>query len=245
MSQQDREILRRLSLNQAELARHLRTSRQAVNAGIQQIERFLDANRLMRVHEAFHAARDPRAKLTAEMLKVEHGIDVESDAPGTIPRDPDSHAGHKEFWIFAHRPLEIEDGLYAHSMRFHFRSPDKWIIYFVADEDTGKRLAQRLGHELRALRKDGAQTARIYILECNAVVLLPHCAFFDPRDDVRGYVKNISGSFTEMDYHDAVRIVTMVFTAGIRTEADTVLPPAAEGKATLYNGLSFRVLHEL
>ncbi len=244
MSKLDHEVLTKLSLSQAELARTIRTSRQAVNVGIRQEETYLNSNRLLRLHDAFHAAGDRRATMTAAMLK-DMGIDVNAIMPGTISRAPDSHAEDlKEIWIFARCPLELEDAEYALQMSTHFRGPDKWILYFVPDEDTGERLAIRLTFALESVRRSGSPTAKVSIIVCKSVVFLPHCSFLNPRGDVKGCVKNVSGSFTEIDHGEAVAIVSMVLETGIRTLPDTLVDPYVRGVPTLRNGLSFRVLHE-
>ena len=247
MSIWDRDLLSQLSLSQAELARALRTSRQAVNAGIKQDSRFLDANRLLRLQQEFRKAHDDRATIAETLLSEHYGVTIDNEEPIRIAPEPASPPRHvQEFWILAFRPLEIENGLYADLMKPHFESPQKRLIYFVGDESAGHLLADRLRSEFADLNERGQRTAKVHIVDCNAVGLVPHCVFFDPLgDDLTGYVRDASGYFTEMNRNDTARIVATIMSASIRTESDHVLHSSKSGKAKLHNGITFRLLHEL
>lgn len=80
MGQLDKEILKQLSINQAELARLIGTSRQAVNAGIKKDDQYLDANRLQMIHEAFVGRGDFRQSITAKILQEKFGVVTDNTA---------------------------------------------------------------------------------------------------------------------------------------------------------------------
>ncbi len=70
----DRNLLEELGLSQADLARAIETSRQAVNVGIQREEVYLNVHRLLMLHDTLARKQDRRATLVANILDRDHGV---------------------------------------------------------------------------------------------------------------------------------------------------------------------------
>ncbi|MFA7216848.1 MAG: hypothetical protein WC095_02615 [Candidatus Paceibacterota bacterium] len=79
MSQSDREILRQLSLSQANLARIIGTSRQAVNAGIKKETDYITSSVVLMIHKVFVLDDDPRKSVAEQILRDLFSVNVESN----------------------------------------------------------------------------------------------------------------------------------------------------------------------
>lgn len=244
MSVLDHEIMRRLSFNQAELARTLRITRQAVSIGIKKEKPYLNSVNLLRIYDFFTAYGDRRAQIVAEILTSQFGIVPNHQSPGTISSSPEWWPEANEVWFFAENPLELTIPVQASLMRKQFAISDKTFVYFVGTPSVGHQLAQRLSYEVGAVSREGKQPAKIYIVLCTSMVMVMNCVFFDPRTEVKGYFKNGIGTFTMMPDKEAKRTCGVIMSAGIRVEENSLLPQGASN-SVLWNGLSFEALHEL
>lgn len=244
MSVADREFLKQLSLLQSELARYLRTSRQAVCAGIKQEEDYLNSHHLLQLYNALHANKDRRASLIADRLQKRYGLEVDhtsliptmSGDPGSFPQ------GFKEMWVFADELLELTCPTYIHRMLPYFKSPEKTLLYFVSRQGLGDRLAHGIRMATGLYGKDSNKTAQIYILLCNAVMFMPYLMIFDPiSKESKGYVKASNG-FVQTDPVLTGLLVANFTTAGIR-------PCGYEGVILAndvgFDGVSFKILHRV
>lgn len=245
MSVSDQEFLKKLGINQAELGRLVRTSRQAVNIAVNKEETYFNNNRLLLLHNALFAKGDRRSLAVKELIETAYGIKVDHTKPHTISGSPDQFPTEaKEIWFFAENPLELTIPVHASLMRKQFAESDKTFVYFVGTPSVGHRLAQRLGYEIGAVNREGKQSAKIYIVLCTSMVMIMNCIFFNPRTEVKGYFKNRIGTFTMMPDKEAKRTCGTIMTAGVRVEGGKLFPQGASN-SVLWNGLSFEALHEL
>lgn len=79
MSQSDREILRQLSFNQAQLAKIMGTSRQAVNIGIKKEADYITAIVVQMVYRAFVLSNDPRKSVAEQILQDRFSVEIDSN----------------------------------------------------------------------------------------------------------------------------------------------------------------------
>lgn len=242
MSALDREVLKQLSLLQSELARYLRSTRQAVNAGIQQEDDYLDSNRLLRLYDAFRASGDRRVVMVAHMLKERYGLEADPSSVASTISNPALFPGQfKEVWFFGSETLELTIPKHVSSMRPHYGDESKTLLYFFWNPNVGHRLAQRLKLEIESLWREGKKTARICILSCNAVMFMPEFMIFNPiSKEAKGYVRVSGGYFAEMDCRQTGQLVANFATAGVRSVGDEILV-STDG----FNGVTFEVLHQL
>ncbi len=243
MSILDHEIMRRLSFNQAELARILRITRQAVSIGIKKEESYLSSNNLLRIYDTFIIYGDRRAQIVEEILKKQFGVTPNYQTPSSISSSPEGWPEAEEVWLFAENPLELTIPAHAFLMRKQFASAEKTIVYFVGTPNIGHQLAQRLSYEVGAVNREGKQSAKIYIVHCTSMVMIMSCIFFNPRTQVKGYFKNRVGTFTMMPEQESRSICSAILTAGVRVEESNFFPQGTSS-SVLWNGLFFEVIHQ-
>lgn len=245
VSVSDRQFLTQLSLIKSELARYLRTSRQAVCSGIKKEKDYLNLDCLLKLYDALHTNGDDiRANLVANRLKKQYGLEVNPTVlTPTIDGSPDSFPqGFKEMWVFAEKPLELTCPTYTHQMLKHFQSAEKTLLYFVSNREISDRLAHGIRMATGLFRQNSQKYAEVYILLCNAVMFMPHFVIFDPiSSKAKGYVRVAKG-FVQMDQVLTGRLVVNFTVAGVR-------PYGSGGEIladdTGFDGVSFKILHKI
>ncbi len=244
MSVSDQEFLKKLGINQAELGRLVRTSRQAVNIGVNKEETYLNINRLLLLHDALFAKGDRRSLAVKELIETAYGIKVDHTKPHTISGSPDQFPTEaKEIWFLTEYPLELEKPIQVSLMGKHFSDSGNTFVYVVGTTTTARRLTQRLSYEVSAIRAREGQTARIHIVTCNVVEMMPSCIVFDPLGEAKGYVRTVSGHFVELPVEEVGRIVSTLQQAGIRVEKDKILPDRLGGRSVIFDEIYFQHIH--
>lgn len=243
MSILDYEIMRQLSFNQAELARTLRITRQAVSIGIKKEELYLSRDNLLRIYDTFIVCGDRRAQIVEEIFKKQFGVTLNYQNPRSISSSPEGWPEAEEVWLYAENPLELIIPAHAFLMRKQFASTGKTFVYFVGTPNIGHRLYQRLSYEVGAVNREGKQSSKIYIVLCTSMVMIMSCIFFNPRTQVKGYFKNRAGTFTMMPELESQSICSAILTASVRVEESNLFPQGTSN-SVLWNSLLFEALHE-
>ena len=241
MSSLDREILKQLSLTQSDLARHLRMSRQAINAGLKQEGDYLDSGRMLRLYDSLRVGGDRRSTAVARILKDRFGFMADSCMTTSTISSPASFSDKfSEVWFFAGETLELTITKHVSSMRRHYADENKTLLYFFYNPNIGHQLAQHLKLVISSLTREEKKTAKIAILTCNAVMFMPEFVIFNPLSkEAKGFVRVYGGHFEEMDRRQTGQLAANFATAGVRSIGDEILV-SSEG----FDGITFEVLHK-
>lgn len=213
MSQRDKDILKELDLVQADVARALGLSRQAVAYSVSRPDNYLEGRKLIQIY--WYLAREKPAKAEIVLRFIEREFKEEAallaETTDRIADQPAETEFH-EMWVLSREPQELTPA-YFNEMKKHFEEEGSSVCYFVPPGDTSHLLSSRFRHYL-----DGRPEVKgvVHIIEWPVVEFLPHMVILDPTSDARCMVQlPPTKGFAELPSAYATRMVTLLTSTGV------------------------------
>jgi len=246
MSTKDEEILLKIDITHQQLSEALGNSRQAVSQGLgNKNVNYLNYERLSKLYAYLKLKDENKALILNEIIK--------NKFPNKFSLEEKSPLKHnfEDLWIFSQAPIELYDQEFFEEMKNHYNNPKETIIYFVPSDSNMTRnnlcklIFQSL--DLRSLldSNNNKNIARIFVIESNAISLMPHYVIFNPTrgKGKKGVILSVDKeSFEGFFLPDTVIETVRVMGVGIDpiNYLSTDLEESNEG--INYNNIIFRVV---